>query len=241
MIQVSTFAVILIQFVIELTMFNETSQSKYSLNLNSTMKKLFVILIVFSMGLPTSFSQVLEISGYGGYMLNSNSNYINGEVDVFDAGVFGGPFGYELADGMQVQFLYNRNSTDGRVSAFLTGTSDFDLVIEHFHLGVEKPLGGGENIKPFGAYSLGATSYSASSAELEEQVTRFSMGFGAGVKIFPSEKIGLKFQAKLFMPLLFSGVGVFCSSGSGCGGSSSFYVPIVHAEFSGGVVFRMPQ
>lgn len=203
---------------------------------------LFVCSSVFHL-----YGQAIELSGYGGYMLSGKSNYYDGEIDVFNDGVFGGTLGYDLGNDVQVQFLYNRTSTDGRVLYYrpvVTETYDFDLIIEHFHLGAEKSIGGNEMVRPYGAFGLGVTAYTPKHIEPSghelDAVTRFSMSAGLGVKVFPTERIGLKFQAKMFMPLLFGGVGVFCGSG-GCGGNTSFYVPIVHGEFSGGVVFRIEK
>lgn len=195
-----------------------------------------------------SYGQAIELSGYGGYMLSGKSNYYDGEIDIKNGGVFGATLGYDLGNGTQVQFLYNRNSADGHVVYYrpvIPENYSFDLVLEHFHLGVEKALmAGNETIQPYGAFSLGIAAYTPknikpSGHELDP-ATRFSMGAGLGVKIFPTERIGIKLQAKMFMPMLFGGVGVFCGSG-GCSGGSSFYVPIVHGEFSGGVVFRIEK
>lgn len=216
------------------------------------MKQYILTILLASFGFISLHGQAIELSGYGGYMLSGKSTYYDGEIDVYDGGVFGGTLGYDLGNGMQVQFLYNRNSASGRIIYYPAFQDvelyDFDLVTEHYHLGVEKLLGGNEMIRPYGAMSLGVVAYTPKNVRSDDNsnfhdldaVTRFSMGAGLGVKIFPTEKIGIKLQAKMFMPLMFSGVGIFCGTG-GCGGGSSFYVPIVHGEFSGGVVLRIAQ
>ncbi|MEP2023559.1 MAG: hypothetical protein ABJH98_15710 [Reichenbachiella sp.] len=211
------------------------------------MKQYILIFFLATLGIFNLHGQAIELSGYGGYMLSGESNYYDGEIDIYDGPVFGGTLGYDLGNGIQVQFLYNRNSTDGRVVYYRTLNPEVynvDVVIEQFHLGAEKVLGGNEMLIPYGALSLGVGAYTPKNIEPSghelDAVTRFSMGAGLGVKIFPTEKIGIKLQAKMFMPLMFSGVGVFCGTG-GCGGGTSFYVPIVHGEFSGGVVFRIDK
>jgi len=209
------------------------------------MKKIKLLVLLLIAAPLSIFGQALEISAHYGWMSNGSSNYVDGDVDVFSDWAFGATIGKELANGMQVQFLYIRNSTDGEARVFFPPADAgiypiTKIVVETFHLGVEKPLGGNEMVRPYGMFSLGITNYAPVSTRIDD-VARFSIGLGAGVKVFPKERFGLKFQARLLMPLLFNGVGVFCSSGSGCGGGASFYVPIVHGEFSGGVVFRIEK
>ena len=203
----------------------------------------FLLLIVSQL-----HGQAIEFSAYGGYMLSGKSNYYDGQIDVKNGAVFGATLGYDLGNDTQVQFLYNRNSSNGHIRYYrpvLEENYEFDLILEHFHLGIEKSLLiGNETVQPYGAFSLGIAAYTPKNIRPSghdlDPATRFSMGAGLGVKMFPTERIGIKLQAKMFMPMLFGGVGVFCGSG-GCSGGSSFYVPIVHGEFSGGVILRLEK
>ena len=214
------------------------------------MKKAHLI-IIFITGLSLAgFSQAIEISGYGGYMLSGTADfygyqditntYVTGEMDVKDGAVYGGTIGLDVPDaGMQIQFLWNINNVNSNIVFFSNNRPRevVELKIQHWHLGVEKYLGGNEMVKPYGAISLGITTYGPQNSAYETK-TRFSGAIGAGLKVFPTEKIGLKFQAKMFLPMTFSGIGIYCGTG-GCGGGSSFNVPIIHGEFSGGVILRI--
>ena len=214
------------------------------------MKKIFILTLFTICITHSSWSQAIEFSSYGGYMLSGSSNYYEGEIGVDNGPVFGATLGYDMGNGIQVQFLYNRIWSGGNVFIYPTfglptgARYDFDLIIENYHLGAEKTLGGNEMVKPYGAFSLGVGVYKPKNVEGNFNLsseTRFSMGLGLGVKVFPTEKIGLKIQAKMFMPMTFGGLGIFCSSGSGCGGGASFDVPIIHGEFSGGIVIRIDK
>ncbi|MGL1885829.1 MAG: porin family protein [Reichenbachiella sp.] len=214
------------------------------------MKKLLVLALLLSPSFV--FSQALEFSFYGGYMVsgtadyyyyNAVNSYVSGEIDLNNGGVYGATVGVEREDGIQIQFLYNYYKAESQLTewgnfgqpAFQT----FDIVTQHFHLGIEKSIAISDMVKPYGAISLGMTSYNPDTDDFNS-VVRFSMALGGGLKIWPTEKIGLKMQAKMFMPMTLDGVGIYCGSG-GCGGGSSFHVPIVHGEFSGGVIFRLEQ
>ena len=204
-----------------------------------------IILSIFTIALIQSqaISQAIELTGYGGYMVSGKADYYEGEINVGGAAVYGATLGVDMGP-MVIQFLYNRNETTARVRryGFNGWEENIDMVVENYHIGVEKLLMDDEMIKPYGAFSLGVAAYTPKSTRPElgsDAYTRFSIGMGLGVKIFPTEKIGIKLQAKMFMPLTFGGVGIACGSGSGCGSSAYFNVPIVHGEFSGGVILRI--
>jgi len=215
------------------------------------MKKIYHLTAALAVLTFSSNAQIIEVSGYGGYMLSGTADfygyvgnqYVSGEVDVADGPVYGATIGYEIEDaGMQIQFIYGYNKVDSRIG-FYGGFPDPDdenveLKIEHFQLGAERTLGGNEKVNAYGAASLGITTYSPQTTGYSQKVM-FSGSLGAGVKVYASERIGLKFQAKMFLPMSFSGVGIYCSGG--CGGGASFHVPIVHGEFTGGVVFRIEK
>ncbi len=213
-------------------------------------KNQFALIFFMALGL-SSYAQVLEISGYGGYMLSGKADfygYINniyrtGQVDVKDGAVYGGTIGIDVADaGMQIQFLWNINTVNSEIVVFGIPEVEREVVelkIQHWHLGVERYLGGNEMVRPYGALSLGITTYGPQNSSYET-ATRFSGALGAGLKVFPTEKIGIKMQAKMFLPMTFSGIGIYCGTG-GCGGGSSFNVPIIHGEFSGGVVLQIGE
>ncbi|PIB37076.1 hypothetical protein BFP72_17530 [Reichenbachiella sp. 5M10] len=197
------------------------------------------LLLVSQLG----YSQAVELSGFGGYTLSGDAQYYDGEIDVKNGPVWGLTLGFDTGQDVLIQFIYSNTIAETEAidyGAIFDGTEVFDIKMEHFHLGAEKAFAGNDLIRPYGAFSLGLTSYAPQSGTYDD-VVRFSMGLGAGLKIFPTEKIGFKFQGKMYMPLVFNGGGIYCSSGSGCGGGSSFQVPIVHGEFSAGIVLRLEK
>lgn len=208
------------------------------------MKKILLSFFVLFVLQNQANAQKIELSGYGGYMISGSADFYNGSVNVGDAAVYGATLGVDMGP-MVVQFLYNRNVTTARVLDYRIPQIDqtIDFVVENYHLGVEKLLGGDEMIKPYGAFSLGVAAYTPKQSIKEintSAYTKFSIGLGLGVKIFPKEKFGIKLQAKMFMPMNFGGIGISCGGG-GCGSAAYMNVPIVHGEFTGGVVLRIGE
>ncbi|MCV9388399.1 porin family protein [Reichenbachiella ulvae] len=203
--------------------------------------KTYLIALLLVITTTIIHGQALESSAYGGYMFSGKAKFYDGEIDVKNGPVWGLTLGYDTGLGTQIQFLYNNTFTVTETIEYGSNINyhKFDLMIQHFHLGVEKSMAYDQLIRPFGSFGMGLTSYNPQSNEFNNQM-RFSIGLGGGIKIFPTDRIGFKAQAKLFMPLLFNGAGIYCGTG-GCGGGSSFRIPIIHAELSGGVVFRLEK
>jgi hypothetical protein len=64
------------------------------------------------------------------------------------------------------------------------------------------------------------------------------MGFDGGVKIYLNDRIGIRLQTQLMMPLQYGGFSFYYGSG---GGGSNMYVnsTIVEFGFTGGLIFRV--
>jgi len=74
------------------------------------------------------------------------------------------------------------------------------LDIDYFHIGGTFGVGQG-NLNPYIAASLGATRFDPKSSTLGSE-TKFSLGLGAGVKWFPTNRVGLRLEGRLFGTLI---------------------------------------
>ena len=66
----------------------------------------------------------------------------------------------------------------------------------------------------------------------------FSIALAGGAKIFLGERLGLRLQARLGMPMLFNGLYLGVGTG-GASGGLSFHVPTVMFDLSAGVFIRI--
>ena len=93
------------------------------------------------------------------------------------------------------------------------------------------------NVKPFGAFSLGATRFYLKESygnayEYAEWAMSFALGLGA--KILVSDKIGFRLQARMGVPMIFNRLWV------GTGGTgASVQIPVWQFDFSAGVILRL--
>lgn len=210
---------------------------KYSLRL-----VLFVIIIFLS---NKGYSQI-EITPYGGYFFSSNINFYQGQLKIYDGAGYGGHFGIHTTESNLVEFTYVGNVTTAKWRPY-SGyydypSNEFSLASHYFLLGSvqEVPLNG--NVFGFGSVKVGA-GYFVPENDMAS-IWRFAVSFGLGAKIFFTERIGLRFQGNMHLPLYFNGVGAYCGIGSGgsnCGVSVSSTSAILQGDLSVGLIFRLAK
>jgi len=183
----------------------------------------------------------IELTPISGYSLNGHVNLYRAKFKMENAAHYGGIISLELAPGTMGEFSYTRSKTTARYDEFLTGNrTDYDMAIDYFHLGSVKELSDGP-VVPFGMMSAGITWFNMTSHGVSDHVS-FSAALGGGVKFFFSDRIGIRLQGRLLLPMYFSGGGLFVGIGSGgtsSGVSVSTGVLAVQGDFSGGLIIRL--
>lgn len=201
------------------------------------MKKiLFLIVLVFAI---PSKAQTIEITPIYGYTFSGEDNYYyNVSVDIKDDMSYGGIISVEMAPQMYVEFMYQTTNAELRYKAVGETTRTFDSRFEHFQLGSLHEFST-DNIRPFLKASLGASHYKLlNSNTFNDDSWEFSGSIGGGVKMFFNERIGIRLQTNLILPMRWSYSSIWCGP-YGCSGGTSFHVPLVHWEVSGGLIVKM--
>ncbi len=205
------------------------------------MKKNYYLILILSILflLPVNiFAQVIEISPFYGWQMNGKMRFYEGDIKTDDNELFGGTMDIEIAHGYGVELMYSHTKTH---SYFYPSSSsytrrDFDVINEYYQIGSYKYMEYG-NLQPFMVLSLGAARYAPSDNDISD-IWRFAMTFALGTKIFFSDKVGIRLQGALMMPMYFSGVGFYFGTG-GSGLTTYSYVPMVQGNFNAGLIFRL--
>ncbi len=198
------------------------------------MKKLIILGLLATLFLvpQEAFSQKgIELSGYTGWMLGGKVNLYNGSLKIEDGQNWGITLSYPIAPGMKAELIYNRLVSDLTVREY--GNAPYvytKLATQYFHVGTVKELMSEGVVRPYGTGSMGATVFSDREG-FDSDRWRFSVGLGGGLKIFPTERIGFRLQARMLVPLYFNGLW-FGTGGAGVSTSST----IVQGDFTGGVI-----
>lgn len=179
----------------------------------------------------------VELNLFGGYRFTFSRRVCDffecGSLDLKDSGFWALELDINVQPYTQLALLYDRQDTQITFNPdFGTKRTIGDVAVEYWHIGGLRGVPQG-NIMPFGSFTLGATRLNYKNSTLSDDWF-FSMILGGGAKIYASDRIGLRIQARL--PFTFTSAywGVGCGSG-GCGSTIGGY-GIGQLDFSGGLM-----
>ena len=213
--------------------------------------KLILTIIIFITSGLTFQSEVsakkFEITPFYGYMFAGKITGYYGDLNIRDNGMYGLMVDISLKPGMQLELYYSR--TDTRVDFLEYRGPTYQLTdasVNYFQIGVLRTVKQMKNIQIFGVGTLGAMLLSPTGDgynETPEKYTYedwwfFSFTMGGGAKIFLSEKIALRFDGRLMVPITWAGGGFMVGSGGGgfyLGGGSA----ILQASLTAGLVIAL--
>jgi opacity protein-like surface antigen len=201
------------------------------------MKKQIVLVLIGLLMVPASlFAQKnIEITGYTGWMLGGRVNLYNGSLKVHDGQNWGIILNKYIAYGTQLEVMYNRLVSEVELREYANDPEIlFKMSTQYFHIGGLYELMNETKIRPFGVGSLGATVFHAQDASYSDR-WRFSIGLGAGLKFFPTERIGIRLQARMLVPMYLNGLWFGVGTGGASAGVSSSST-IVQGDFTGGII-----
>jgi hypothetical protein len=187
----------------------------------------------------------IEISPFVGYQWVAKTYTSGGYLSTKDGVNFGGAIDFTVKRDLQLELLYIYLDTQTRFvsqSIGYTSSEYFDLGVHFMQVGYVKGFKKG-NIEPFGAFTLGAVMFSPGEIVLENgerlspsDTWRFAVTLGGGAKIFFSEKLGIRLQARLLLPIYFAGVGMYAGTG-GAGLAVTGGIPVLMGDFTAGIIF----
>ena len=213
------------------------------------MKKIVIIaLILFTT--QEIFGQV-EIGVFGGWLWTGSIPAWAQDVKVSDKGNYGITAGYQFHDEMLVNFEWNHTENEATFREYLIGGGLGDainvpLTLNYYMLGFNYLVANSESLVPYGLVNLGLlhTQSTAQNPAYNNSNNWFTAGLGGGLRYYLSDRIGIKLQARLLLPMQFGGVGFGCGIGTGggnCGAGVSTYTSIIQGDFTGGIVLKLGE
>ncbi|MGB0837909.1 MAG: hypothetical protein ACPGRE_07395 [Flavobacteriaceae bacterium] len=209
------------------------------------MKKLFFacILGLLSTHFTANAQGAIEISPFVGYTFSGTANAYNGfsyvDYDIKDAMSYGVTLGAGVGDLVQGEFSYTRVDTRMVRTGGLAQPESFDIGVEYYQLGAVKEFEVQPTLLPFVKASLGANRYFDKAGKYGSDWL-FSGVIGVGAKKYFSDRIGFKIYSNFVMPMQFNGLGFWVGTG-GASGGASFYVPLVHWDLGGALIFKLDR
>ena len=210
------------------------------------MPKFYTLLLaILVFGLSETNAQRItpapEISVMGGYMLSGGTDaYLGiqyGRIDVTAGPTIGGSIAIPARPGTMVELTYVYNQA-GYIWNPQIGTQDpeRDMGIHYMQIGAQQYMPNG-NVHPYGSFTVGTATFTPNGGGTQWE---FAVTAGLGVKNYVNEKVAIRLDARLVLPIFWGGWGVACGGG-GCGTAFGGTVGMWQGLFSGGIVYRLGQ
>jgi len=181
-----------------------------------TRPALLVVVVLMAAFFPLpAFAGNYEITPFVGYTAGGefSDSETGTTLKVDETSNYGIMVDIKQDEQTQIELYFSRQATRLKTdSGPFTGEPLFDLDIEYYHVGGTYGTGTGK-VKPFMVGTLGATHMDPKGAGLDSE-TKLSLSLGGGVKLFATDRVGLRLEGRWF-GTLFNGSGsAFCSSGA---------------------------
>ena len=201
--------------------------------------KINIILAVIGVFTTSSMLAQIEITPQAGYQIGSKYNYNGGYLKLADSEQFGITLNVDINDdGGQVEVMYAYQNAELRVQDYFFypyETFISDITVHHVQFGFIQNFNDEEKLKPFAGLSGGFSIFDPSDSFYASR-TKFSFGLTGGIKYFFTDRLGMRLQAQLLMPIEWGGV--YYTNGGGVittGGT------LVQLNFTGGLIFRLGE
>jgi hypothetical protein len=194
---------------------------------------------------PPSRGQV-ELGGFVGWTVSTDASTYNGSVVIDGAVDYGGTIDYSIRPGYGVELLYAYVPTHARFASYNIAIPSSDSASVGMHWiqigGIVSRARG--KIEPFAAVSAGIVIIHPSTVRFQDGTTasaddqvRFAFTAGVGLKIWLTEAVGLRFEARALVPVYFTGGGFWVGTGGASVGLTGG-IPFAQFDFTGGLSVR---
>ncbi|SMD45224.1 Outer membrane protein beta-barrel domain-containing protein [Aquiflexum balticum DSM 16537] len=205
------------------------------------MKKLLLVLTLSFLSLPQLMAQGVEITPFTGYTFQAGFNISGGRAFLRDGQTWGGMMGFSLNEATEVELGYSYMGTSAVArSNSLQENIDIPAQVHYATIGANRLFPTSDKMTFFAGGKLGTGTVAFPDGEYRN-ITKFAVGFQGGMKYYASDRVGIRLQANLMMPIVGVGTSLWWSPGSGTAVGLSGWSPIAQFGFTGGLVFRLQQ
>ncbi|MHC5076545.1 MAG: outer membrane beta-barrel protein [Planctomycetota bacterium] len=146
-----------------------------------------------------SARRYLEIVPFSGYQIGGKfeDEETDTDFEINDASTWGFLVDYDISRYSQIEFYYSHQETELSSGGLTSDGELFDLDVDYYHLGGTF-IWRGDKLEPYMVGTLGLTRFDPETSEADS-MTRFSLGFGGGVRYFPIKRVGLYLGGRAFV------------------------------------------
>ncbi len=199
------------------------------------MKKLIFALFLLVSSSVMVKAQV-QLTAYTGYQFGSRTYLYNyGDFKVKSSQDFAGMISFEIGPDRHIEFSYTYIPTTANIErAGIVYDNIGDVDIHYYQLGAVQDMPVSEIVDLFGSFTFGGTTFSPKSDFNFQSQTYFSFTVGGGAKIWLTDVIGIRLQARLLMPITWGGFTIGTGGAGFTTGSS-----IISGDVGGGIILKL--
>jgi len=217
-----------------------TGQENEVINQNG-LKKPALLLFLFLLTCLEGISQSFEITPFSGYTFDHSFPIYGGRAKLGGGQTFGGMLGFQIQENIELETFYSYQSgTSTARSSSIQGDVRTNNSAHYILIGANRLFSNSSQVTFFSGLKMGAGILSFQNNEFND-ISRFAVGINGGMKYFASDRVGLRLQANLMMPISNVGGSLWWSPGSGTSVGLSSFSSVIQFGFTGGIVFRLSK
>ena len=195
-------------------------------------------LVLMVTGMSGVNAQRIEISPFAGYETGATLYTSLGYLYIKDGMDYGVNADFRLGAGNRfLEVSFSHMMTELNIDEGYNEVYVCDLGVNYYSLGLlqeTKPLG---RFTPYGLFSLGVVNYKPQDTDISgENKMHFSLA--GGIRIKATDRIGIRLQARLLMPVMYAGT--YFSGGTGGADMSVSATSVAfQGDFTAALVFAI--
>jgi len=185
----------------------------------------------------------INLTVFGGYFFAETFQLYNGgNVYLNDGGLYGASLSFSSDPRVEFELTWQRQITKAEANYYeFIGNNIFnyeisgDVDIEYFMLGMNRMKNLNDHVTVYGGFSAGMVVFTPQDINVSA-VEKFTVALKGGLNLHITDRIGLKLQPQLYIPIQSFGASAFIGSG-GSGVSANGYSSITQFGGIGGLTF----
>lgn len=179
------------------------------------LRKVSILILIISLALPAlAAAQRVELTPFVGYRLGGELQNLDvrSEVDLDEGESYGLQLGFSIDPSAWIEIIYSHQESSLEENVdFFGDVKLIDLDVDYYHVGFLYQWNPLSQVRPFVLGSVGITEFSPGMGNLDSE-SRFSLGFGGGVKFMLGDFFGFRFEGRGFTTIVDTDTEFFCSS-----------------------------
>lgn len=207
--------------------------------------KLFTAILLLGLFNSVKLNAQVTLTPMAGYTFDETFDVDGGSAHVSDGFTYGGILGFIVNPHYTLELTYSRQEAIGKYNyyGYYGNISDNNIPISINYMQIGgcrlQPLGASGKAEGFGGMNVGAVLVAPSENSYTD-AWRFAVGFKLGVNIWASDKIGIRLQSNLQMPVQYFGGSIYVGTG-GSGVGVSAVSTITQFGFTGGLIYKIDK